>query len=201
VRERSRLTAANLIDALQHPSIGRILVATFLVTFAFVGMEATAALFGERRFGLTPSSLGVGFALLGVIIAVVQGGLIGRLVRRFGERAVAAAGGVVMGVSLLAIPPIHTLGVAAVVAGGLAVGQGLASPTLSTLLSRESDADEQGGTLGMGQSTSALARAVGPLIAGWLFDLGEGWPFYLGSVLCLVAAWQVRQHVELPRER
>ena len=52
----------------------------------------------------------------------------------------------------------------------------------------------------MGQSVSALARAVGPIVAGALFDLGEGWPFYVGAVLCLVAAWQIRNFVVLPKE-
>ena len=200
LRPRASLTLTNFVDALQHPSVGRILISTFLVTFAFVGMEATAALFGEHRLGLTSSGLGIGFAFIGVIIVVVQGGLIGRLVKRYGERTIAATGGVLMAVALLLIPLIPGLVFAAVVVAVLAVGQGLSSPTLSTLLSREADADEQGGTLGMGQSLSALARAVGPLVAGALFDLGEGLPFYLGAVLCLIAAWQIRSYVVLPKE-
>ena len=56
----------------------------------------------------------------------------------------------------------------------LAAGQGLASPSLASLLSRESADDEQGSTLGVGQAFSAAARAAGPLVAGWLFDLGAG---------------------------
>ena len=131
--------------------------------------------------------------------AVVQGGLIGRLVARFGDRGIAAAGGILMGLALLAIPFVPSLLLALVVALFLAVGQGLTSPTLSTLLSREADADEQGGTLGMGQSLSALARAVGPLVAGWLFDVGEGWPYFFGAVLCVIAAWQILGHVASPR--
>lgn len=196
---RARLTIGNLAEALRNPSVGRILTATFLVTFAFVGMEATAALFGEHRFGLNSQGLGYGFALIGVIIAAVQGGLIGRLVKRYGERSLAATGGVLMGVALFAIPLIPSLIFAGAVGAVLAVGQGLATPTLSTLLSREASADEQGGTLGMGQSLSALARAVGPIVAGALFDLGEGWPFYLGALLSLVAAWQISQYVGLQR--
>ena len=199
-RARALLTPGSLVKALQQPSVGRILSATFLVTFAFVGMEATAALFGQHRFGLTSETLGYGFALIGVVIAIVQGGLIGRLVKRHGERTIAAVGGTLMGVALLAIPFIPSLLLAGAVGALLGVGQGLASPTLSTLLSREAGADEQGGTLGMGQSLSALARAVGPIVAGSLFDLGEGWPFYLGAVLSIVAAWQIAQYVVLPRD-
>ena len=198
-RARARITPGSLLSALRNPSVGRILSATFLVTFAFVGMEATAALFGQRRFGLTSETLGYGFALIGVVIAAVQGGLIGRLVKRYGERTVAAVGGVLMGVALLAIPFIPSLLLAGAVGAVLGVGQGLATPTLSTLLSREADADAQGGTLGMGQSMSALARAIGPIVAGALFDVGDGWPFFLGAALSILAAWQIYQYVTLPR--
>lgn len=195
---RARLTVANLTDALRHPSIGGILTATFLVTFAFVSVEATAALFGERRFGLTAAALGVGFTLLGLVIAGVQGGAIGRLTSRYGERTVAAAGAVLMGVALLLVPLTHSLAFAGAVGVVLALGQGLATPTLSSLLSQQSDADEQGGTLGLGQSFSALARAVGPIVAGWLYDRGESLPYVVGGLLVLAAAWSVRHRLVPP---
>ncbi len=188
---RARVTLRSFVDALSHPSIGRILAATFLATFAFVGMEATFALFGQDRFGLNAGSLGVVFTYVGVLIAVVQGGLIGRLNARYGERTLAAAGAAIMGLTLLALPLSPNLATALVVLGGLAVGQALVTPTLSSLLSRESDAEEQGGILGMGQSLSAGARAVGPILAGWLFDRGAAMPYVVGALLVLVAAWMV----------
>lgn len=198
VSRRARLSLTSLIAALREPFVGRILVSSFLVTFAFVGMEATAALFGKQRFGLTPEGLGIGFTYLGIVMAVVQGGLIGRLTPRYGERALAAAGAVTMGLALVAIALITSLGMAVVVAGLLAVGQGLVSPSLSSLLSRESHADEQGGILGVGQSLSAFARAIGPITAGWLFDRGESLPFVFGAALVLGAAWIIGRGITLP---
>jgi DHA1 family tetracycline resistance protein-like MFS transporter len=189
------MTVESLLAALQHPSVGRILIATFLVTFGFVGMEATFALLGERRFALDASRLGLVFVYVGLVIAVVQGGLIGRLVARFGERALATAGAIITGLSLLAIPFAPGLAGVIVVLGALALGQGLMVPTLSSLLSRESGADEQGGVLGISQSLAAAARAIGPLTAGWLFDLGESLPYLIGALLTLLAAWLVGQRV------
>ncbi|MBI3977049.1 MAG: MFS transporter [Chloroflexi bacterium] len=192
---RVRATPADFAGALQHPFVGRILLSTFLATFAFVGMETTFALLGELRFGLDAAGLGLIFTYVGITIAVVQGGLLGRLCARFGERRLAGSGAVIMAAALLAIPLAPSLTAAIVVLGCLALGQGLVSPTLSSLLSREGGADDQGGILGIGQSLSAGARAVGPLIAGALFDRGEYLPYVLSGSAMVVVAWLVRRVV------
>jgi len=187
-QRRAALTVATLVDALRHPTIGRILISTFLATFAFVGMEATFALLGQAQFNLNAGSLGLIFTLVGIVIVIVQGGLIGRLNERFGEQALAVAGAAIMALTLAVLPLAPSLTLAIIVLAGLAVGQGLLSPTLSSLLSMASSADEQGGTLGVGQSVSALARAAGPLIAGWLFDRGHAFPYFTGAGLVAVTA-------------
>ena len=188
----ARFDWSNFTDALHHPSIGRLLAATFLSTLAFVAMEATFALLGQTRFGLDTSRLGLVFTYVGVLMVVVQGGLVGRLAPRFGERALATAGALVMAASLAALPLVLSLGAALAVLAGLAVGQGLTTPMLSTLLSRATDADEQGGTLGLGQSLAAAARAVGPIGAGWLYDRAVAAPYAVSAVLMVLAALLVR---------
>ena len=184
----SRVDWSNFLDALHHPAIGRLLAATFLSTLAFVAMEATFALLGEVRFGLDAGRLGFVFAYVGVVMVIVQGGLVGRLAPRFGERALATAGALVMGASLAALPLVPSLGAAYVVLAGLAVGQGLTTPMLATLLSRATDADEQGGTLGLGQSLAAAARAVGPIGAGWLYDRAVAAPYAASAAVMVLAA-------------
>jgi MFS family permease len=72
--------------------------------------------------------------------------------------------------------------------GTLALGQGLVSPTLSTLLSRATSEDRQGGMLGLGQSVASAARAIAPVLAGWLYDQGASWPFVLAGAAALFAA-------------
>ena len=187
----ARFDWSNLTDALRHPAIGRLLAATFLSTLAFVAMEATFALLGQARFGLDTGKLGLVFTYVGVVMVVVQGGLVGRLAPRFGERALATAGALIMAASLAALPLVHTLGAALGVLAGLAVGQGLTTPMLSTLLSRATDADEQGGTLGLGQSLAAAARAVGPIGAGWLYDRSVAAPYAVSAAVMVLAAFLV----------
>ena len=187
--ERARLNFASLASALASPRIGRLLVASFLAMFGMVSMEAVAALAGQNRFGLGVRDLGIGFFLIGVVTVIVQGGLVGRLVARHGERAVGIVGAALLGISLVLLPFVPTIGIALVVALFLSAGNGLVNPTLAALLSRAAAADQQGGVLGLGQSISAFARMVGPLAAGWLFDRSEALPFIAGGFLVLVAAW------------
>jgi MFS transporter, DHA1 family, tetracycline resistance protein len=185
---RVRLGLAGFVRALKDPSIGRVLVTMFLSVLAFVAMEATFALLGERRFGLDSGKLGFVFTYIGVIIVLVQGGLVGRLTARVGERALAVGGSLLMAAALAAIPLAPRLWSALVALGLLAVGQALVFPTVATLLSNATSADEQGGTLGLGTSMGAAARAAGPIIAGWLFDRSLAMPYFMGAVALLATA-------------
>jgi DHA1 family tetracycline resistance protein-like MFS transporter len=184
----SRVAWSHMKDALHHPSLRRFLAATFLVTLAFVAMEATFALLGEARFGLNAARLGLVFTYVGVVMVVVQGGALGRLVSRYGEKALAVTGACLLAASLGALPFVPSLAAALGALGVLSVGQGLTNPTLSTLVSRASSADEQGGVLGLGQSLAAAARAVGPIAAGWLYDQGHAVPYAAAALLTVVAA-------------
>jgi DHA1 family tetracycline resistance protein-like MFS transporter len=185
------LTFAEVSGVLRHRSVSRILISTFLATIAFVGLEATFALLGQQRFQLNAGSLGYILAFVGVVVAIVQGGLIGRLSARYGERALGSAGALLMGFGLAALPFAPTLTTALAVLGVIAVGDGLTTPTLASLLSLETASEDQGATLGLGQSLSAGARAIGPLAAGWLFDRGSALPYLAGGLLLLLATWLI----------
>ena len=176
--------------ALHRRSLRPILIAVFAVTFAFASMETTFALLGARRFGLTPAGLGVVFAYIGVVMVVVQGGLVGRLADRYGDRSVAVAGAGTLAVGLVALPFVSAwVGYAAL--GLVAVGQGLLSATTAALIAR-TGGRELGGAFGVGQSASAAARAIGPLVAGAAFDLGAPLPYVVGALLCVAALFLLR---------
>ncbi|HUX85608.1 MAG TPA: MFS transporter, partial [Chloroflexota bacterium] len=183
---RRNFHLTDVIAALGQPTLGSALLSTFIATVAFVAMEATFALFGQVRYGLNPEGLGMIFTFVGIVVAVVQGGLIGRLHLRYDDRTLAGAGAVCMGVAFFLIPLMPTLLSAVVVLGFLAAGQGLISPTLSSMVSQSSGIGEQGQTLGIGQSLSAGARAVGPLFAGWLYDRSIALPYLLAAALMLL---------------
>lgn len=186
-----------VFKSLARPKIAPLIIASFLLTMALVAMEATYALLGADAYGMTSRDLAWAFTLFGVVIVIVQGGLIGRLSKRYGELGVAASGAVVMVATLLALPQMPSLITSVVVLAVFAMGQALASPTSASLLSRAAAADEQGGILGLNQSAAALARAVGPLAAGALYDLGVSWPYAFGALCAAMAAWSLSRHGKL----
>ncbi|HET7276024.1 MAG TPA: MFS transporter [Longimicrobiaceae bacterium] len=156
----------------------------FLITFAFAALEATFSLWADRRWNLTPSQVAFVFAYIGVMITIVQGGFVGPLVRRLGERRVALVGGCALAVGLAGIPMAGSFLALAAALAVLAFGQGTVVPALGALISLEADAGEQGRTLGMSQSLSALGRVLGPLWGGIAFAaIGIGAPYYTGALV------------------
>lgn len=183
----SRLAAFE--RALTRPMLPVLLLVYFLVVAAFSGFETTFALFSEKRFGFTEETIGYLFAYVGLVLSIVQGGLLGRVVPRVGEARLVPIAIVVMGLGLALIPMSHTLGMLFLANGVLALGMGFNSPSLVSLISQHSDPEDQGGILGVSQSLGSLARIAGPAWGGFLFDhYGIAMPYVSSAVVMLVAA-------------
>lgn len=162
---------SQLFAALRNSRLAFVLAIYFLFVVAFSIMTASFALFTMYRFGFDASHNGYLFMYVGIIGALIQGGLIGRLAKRFGELTLTVAGALLFSLSLLAIPftgPQTGLWALLVVGALFAVGNGLATPSLTALASKSVGAGEQGSALGVTQSVASLARAVGPTISAWL---------------------------------
>ena len=160
-----------LIISLRNPRLGFVLTIYFLSIVAFSIMTATFSLFLMFRLGYDAFHNGWIFAFVGVISAIVQGGLIGKLVKKFGESLLVIIGVLLFSASLFAIPFVTpATGLLAILAIGAAtsIGQALSAPSLSSLASKSASAGEQGGVLGVMQSVASLARAVGPSLAAVL---------------------------------
>jgi len=195
-RRRGRFEA--LFAELRKPGIRKLLVVFFLVTFAFSAMEATYAFLAQRRYGLDPKHVGYVFAYIGVIVVLVQGGLIGPLTRRFGEKRLLIAGSILQALALASLPFASGIPGLLAASAPLAFGSGLTSPSLSSLLSRFSRAEDQGGTLGIGQSASALGRIVGPLSGTLSFSAWLAAP-YLGGAALMGLGAAVAATISVPR--
>lgn len=169
--------------------VGWLVLLAFLYYTAFSAMESTLALSVEVRFGWTARETGVLFTGIGVVVVVVQGVLVGRAVRRFGERRTLVAGYVVLAAALYVAGVTDLPPVLAGAALAMAAGNGLSLPSLNALVSRHSDATEQGYNLGLSQAAAALARMLGPIAAGPLFErLGPGVPMLAGAAAVALGA-------------
>jgi DHA1 family tetracycline resistance protein-like MFS transporter len=173
----SRLDA--LRRAVLRPGLPALLIIYFIVTTAFSSFETTFPLFGERRFGFTPSNIGYVFAYSGVVLTIVQGALVGRLAKRFGENRLMPPAILSLAAGLALLPVSHGMPMLLLSTGLMSIGMGFNSPSITALISRLSRADEQGGILGVSQSVASLARIVGPAAGGLLFDRTGATTLYL----------------------
>jgi DHA1 family tetracycline resistance protein-like MFS transporter len=179
---RSRLGA--VMGVLHRPVLSRLILVFFLVILAFAGMESTFALWAMGEFGWGPRQVGYVFAYVGVLSAVLQGGLIGRLARRFGEERLLLCGLALIGVGLLVMTLAHNVAVLVVAVTGLALGMGLTQPSLNSLISRRAGGEEQGEVMGVSQSVASLSRVLGPFAAGFCFAaFGRNAAFLWGAML------------------
>ncbi|HEV2841535.1 MAG TPA: MFS transporter [Chthoniobacterales bacterium] len=176
---------------------GLVVAIYFFLITGFSIMTAFFALFTEKRFGYDAHANGYLFAYVGVLSVVVQGGLIGRLVKVFGEVTLSRVGLLLTAASLALLPASHNLTFLLLVSAGLSFGSGLASPPLSGLASQMIERSWQGRALGVMQSAGSAGRLLGPLLGGWLLmlDLKKPvaeygrTPFLVAAFLCLIGAF------------
>lgn len=200
---RPQLSWAALKHAARHPQVGYILFMFLIFSASFSMMENVLGLFiqnywipvgnrgsdfeNEHAASLTAYML----IVVGLTATLVQGYFIGKLAKKFGEKKLLAVGPSLVALSFFMIPWIGWSGIYAgmlLVAVIMACGTGITHPSLSSLLSRSVDPDEQGGALGLGQSLAALGRVLGPSVSGLLFQIYPGLPFWTGSVFLALTA-------------
>ncbi|MFZ5817152.1 MAG: MFS transporter [Bacillota bacterium] len=168
-------------------AIGALYFLSFIVSFSLAGLEATFGFLAAERLRLEPDQVSYMFVLMGITGATVQGGLIGRLTRRFGEVLLMQAGLLISaaGFAIVALaqqPWSATVGLA-VFAGG----NGLIRPSNASLISRKAKVG-QGLAIGLLDSFDSMGRILGPIAGGLLYYVRDYLPFALGAVLTLASS-------------
>jgi MFS family permease len=145
-------------------------------------------LFGERRFDLTEGSAAAVFLVVGVMLVIVQGALIGPLTRTLGSPRLLSTGFVILIGGFLVLSTANAWAVLFVALALLSLGQGVVTPSLTSVVADSVAPDKRGEALGVQQSAGALSRIIGPAIAGLMFDhAGVAWPYVTAAVLTLLA--------------
>ena len=179
---------SQLAGVLGVGSIRALLLAVFLLNLSFAGLLTNFPLFSNARFGWDATANAFFFAFVGVCAVLTQGVLLGRLQPRFGEKRLLLGGLALMAVNLglMALVPLGSL--LYPVVGVLAVGTGLAIPSLTALISHRVSEREQGKVMGGQQAILSLTLILGPTISGLTFDrLGAPAPYWVGSLLAALA--------------
>ncbi len=199
---------AGLHDARVNPVVSRVLLVTLIYMAGFSAMESVFGLWAESRYAWGAREVGLSFMVVGIVSALNQGFLTGKLARRFGETRVLTTGMLLFGASLVAqvlapvawfpaftldlgamtLPVVQGWSIPIIMAVG-ACGMSLAMPNISAMISRATPPDRQGAMLGLNMASGSIARIFGPMFAGALFSgVGHDWPFLVGAALTVPAA-------------
>ncbi|MFO0689884.1 MAG: MFS transporter [Myxococcota bacterium] len=184
-REAGGLT--NRFDVLREGGVGRLCVVYFLFTFAVTQLETTFALFMSHRFGL--DELGVAMVMLAMAILMggIQGGGMKRLAAAFQERRLVLAGLACMTIAFALVPSTGSVAWLMAPLALAAVGRAFAQPPMMSLVSLFADERSRGIVMGVFQSSASAARVIGPVVAGLLYDAGEGLPYFAAAGLTAAA--------------
>jgi DHA1 family tetracycline resistance protein-like MFS transporter len=198
-RALSPLNAGAMRAAFSLPGVALAVAVNFLVILSFTNLDQTFTFFCGDVFGIDERGTGYVLAFIGIVAALVQGGLVRTLAKRFDEPALLRAGAFFQALAFSGLVASAVVGARVLLyASGavLALGNGLTQPATSAFISKRAPVDQQGGTLGTNQSFASLARTFGPAFGGWLYsNAGVRAPYTAaaaGMVLALALAMGLR---------
>ncbi len=176
-------------DVIRNIDVGIYVVIFFFITFSFANIYGTFQLFGERKEGLNLNQAEIGYLLsfLGVVGSIVQATLIKFFKIKFGEKRSLIIGNFFVFIGLTLIPFSTSVTILLLVIFILAFGNGINNPMTLGLISQNVSRDEQGSVLGINQSLSSLARFLGPVWGGFIYEkFGYQYPFITGGFFMLM---------------
>ena len=187
--------AAPFTEVIKHSAhLPALLGSYFFAITGFSIMTTNYALFTSERFGYDSKHNGYIFAFIGIIGALVQGGLLRRIVKDSNEKLIALIGGVLLALGLSLLPLSMGLPALLTFTALVGVGNSFITPTLNGLASRSASRSWQGRVIGLMQSAGSLGRWVGPFLGGWLLSRDAGHhatygrtPFWVGAGILMIA--------------
>jgi DHA1 family tetracycline resistance protein-like MFS transporter len=186
---RRRLNWLQVFKSVLSRKLGFLVLSSFAMTLALTQLEVTFSLFAVDRFLLDPHKALYLLAFMGIVMAIVQGGFVGRLNKKYREIRMAITGVVFVVLGLATLVFSYGVILGAIALAVMAVGYSLANPCLMAMVSKASAADSHGTAFGLYQSSSSLARIIGPILAGYLYDIRIEFPFVSGILLVMISGF------------
>lgn len=185
-----------IVTELKKPSIRELLLINFIFIAAFMLMQMACSLMWKEVDGLSDKQIGYVFAFTGLATAVVQGGLVGKMVEWFGELKMLNYGIFFMIAGMIMLPlvgesyfiPFELIGLTLI-----ALANGCLTPNITSLISKYADHKELGQVLGVNQSFGSIARAAGMGVSGFLYGMNFHVPFFAGALLMIICFWLTNQ--------
>jgi DHA1 family multidrug resistance protein-like MFS transporter len=166
--------------------VGFLLVLAFLVSFGLTNFESVFGLYAYASYGYGPQQVGGLLTFIGLISAIVQGGLTGPFTRRWGEVRVIKISllGSAVGFALMVLADSFVW--VLLTTGFFVTSNAMLRPSVSSLISRRATMG-QGVAMGLNNAFMSLGRSVGPLWAGFIYDINLSYPYWSGSIIMLAS--------------
>lgn len=166
-----------------------VLIITLIIFFfsvAFVQMESIFSLFAKDRFILNQTQIGWIFVLLGIVIVISQGWLIGKISCHCKDISLLVTGLIVLCIGFVGVALSNSVAGMVIFMVVIALGVGTINPSIPSILSKLSGPEHQGLIQGIGQSSASIARVIGPILSGVLYDsYSPQMPFFTGAVILI----------------
>ncbi|NEQ96746.1 MAG: MFS transporter [Cyanothece sp. SIO2G6] len=200
VGNRQPFRLSTLTQVLAPGQVRRLISILFIFSMGTIGVQSVLVLWCERQFQWGPRPLGFLFMFYGLIAATIQGGLTGKLTKRFRENKLLTSGIALQGFGLFLVPFSTTLGLLMASTSMWIIGEAICRPAINSLLSQSAPPERQGITLGVAQSFTSLSSICGPIVAGTIFTFYGGmWSFWTSTGLMGVAV-MLSLAVKRPRQ-
>ena len=191
-RRLSLLGWGNYVKFFKDAGLASLLLQFFLFCFAFSTFNSGFALFAERRYlhhghPFGPKEVGYVLAYAGFLGILLQGGMIGRLVKKYGEKALVFSGFVAAAFGYAILGYTYSIPSLLLITLFMSFGTGVLRPTLTSLVTQQVKRTEQGVILGLTQSLNSVAQIIAPIIAGVLIqhDWLRSWSFVAAVTMAI----------------
>jgi DHA1 family tetracycline resistance protein-like MFS transporter len=184
--EKPRINLQALIAALKRPFSGSLLITRFFFGLSFSVFQTIFSLYALRRFNLDAQQTGYVLTYVGVLSAIVQGGLIGRISARYRDDVLIILSVGVMSLSLLGWGFAPSVPFLLIIMVPIAFSGGVLNTIVTSALTKTVQIQEVGGILGLSASIESLTRVVAPTVAGVMLDRLGTWSPGLFSAIILM---------------
>ena len=172
---------------------------SFFVSFTLAGLEATLQYYQMDKIGATPFDIGMMFLASGIVGALIQGGVVRRLVKQGAEQRVIGIGLLLSAAGFFLLLYSSSVVTAAIYLSVFGAGNALIRPCVTSLITQRTKVG-QGVATGLSSSMDSLGRIAGPLLGGAVFAIAHSLPFIIGGVLCLAAILLLQRFVLVDRQ-
>ncbi len=189
-QDRPPFTLNAMLEALNRPKVGPLLLVRFFIMLAFAMFQSVFALFAQHRLNLSSQTTGLVLTYVGVLSVLIQGLGIGVLTRRLKENTIIILSSWLMFVGLVGWAVTPSLPVMLIVILPLVGGGWVVNTIITSAITKAVAPEEIGGMLGISTSLESITRVISPTLGGFLLgSIGTWAPGVVSAAIMLLAVW------------